>query len=93
VGTLRAKEIFNDARIKVIAVESVDVQPSKANNSCQLYGNIEPIAIIICGPDTTYALDIEAKPTPFDQLIRDIPELGSMIVGSFPSSEHRYSLI
>jgi uncharacterized spore protein YtfJ len=79
MGTLRAREIYHDAGFMLIAVESVDFQHSKTNIGWQLYGNIEPIAVIVCGPDGTYALDMEAKPAAFDQLKQEIPEIDSII--------------
>ena len=79
MGTLRASEIFNDSTLTLIAVVSVDFRHSKTNTGCQLYGSIEPIAVIVCSPDGTYALDMEAKPANFDQLRQDIPELGALI--------------
>lgn len=79
MATLRATEIFNNARHRLIAIESVDFQYSKTYTSCRLYGNIEPIAVIVCGQDGNYVLDMEAKLTILDQLIQDIPELDAMI--------------
>ncbi len=76
---LRVNEIFNDARLRLIAVESVDFQHSKSNACCLLSGNIKPVAVIICGPGGAYALDMEAKPITSDQLRQDIPELDSII--------------
>ena len=79
MGPLRTHEIFNDSRLMLIAVESVDFQHSKTNASCWLYGNIEPIAVIVCGPDEIYALDMDAKLIVLDQLRQDIPELDAII--------------
>ena len=79
MGTLRASEIFNDSRLMLIAVESVDVQHCKTYIGCRMFGNIKPIAVIVCGPDGTYALDVEAKPATLDQLRQDIPELDAII--------------
>jgi hypothetical protein len=79
MGTLRSREIFKDSRLLLIAIESVDLRHSKTNTACQLYGNIEPIAVIVCGPDATYALDIEGKPAALDQLRQNIPELDAII--------------
>lgn len=79
MSTLRASVIFSDSRLTLIAVESVDLRHSKTNTGCRLYGNIEPVAVIVCGPDGTYALDMEAKLTAFDQLRQDIPELDTII--------------
>ena len=79
MGTLRASEIFNDSGLMLIAIESVDFRHSKTNTVCRMYGKIEPIAVIVCGPDAIYALDMEAKPAALDQLRQDIPELDAII--------------
>lgn len=79
MGTLRTIEIFNDSMFTLIAVESVDFQHSKTNTGCHLYGNIEPIAVVVCSADGTYAVDMEAKPANLEQLRQTIPELDAII--------------
>jgi len=79
MGTLRAREIFHDAGCQIIAVESVEVQKSKADSGCHAYGKIEPVAVIVCGPDRTYALDMESAPAPLDRLRQDVPGLDAMM--------------
>lgn len=76
---LRATEIFNDSRLMLIAIESVNCNHSTTSTSYRLYGKIEPIAVIVCGPDGIYALNMEAKFTILDQLRQDIPELDAII--------------
>lgn len=78
---LRASEIFRDSGFSLIAVDSVEFRFNKANTLFYLSGNIEPIALIVCTPGETYALDMEAKPIAFDQLRQNIPELDGMIKG------------
>jgi len=63
----------------LIAVESMDYRHRKSNSSCGLYGNIKPIAVIVCGPDGVCAFDMEAKPTALEPLRQDIPELDAII--------------
>ena len=82
MGTLRASVIFNNAKLLLIVVESVDCQHNKWNSGCYLYGNIEPIALIVCTQDKTYALDMQSNPASIDILKQDIPEL-SEIMTSF----------
>ena len=77
--TLRAREIFSDVRLSLFAVESVDVQQGKTRSSCHVYGRMAPVAVIVCGPDKAYALDMESKPTSLDRLRQDIPGLNAMI--------------
>lgn len=76
MGTLRTSEIFNDARLKLIAVESVDFLHDKTNTGCRLYGSIEPVAVIVSGPDGSYAVNMEATLIDLDQLRQIFPELG-----------------
>lgn len=78
MGTLRASVILNDSSLMLIAVESVDLQPSKMGSGCFLHGNIKPIAVVVCGVDGIYAIDMEAKIIRFDQLRQDTPELDAM---------------
>ena len=78
MATLRVSEIFSDSRLTLIAVESVDFQHNKMNTGCQLYGNIEPVIVIVCGPDRTYALDMEAKLVDLGQLKQNISGLDTL---------------
>ena len=76
---LRVSEIFNSSGILVLAVESINFQRNKTNASCWLHGRIEPMAVIVYGPDEVYALDMDAKAIALDQLLQDTPELDAMI--------------
>jgi len=80
--TLRATEVFNDSKKLIIAIESVDCRQTKTGTGCQLYGKIEPIAVIVSGPDGKYAFDMEARVVLLEKLKQDIPELDD-IVASF----------
>lgn len=88
---LRAREILNDSRLLLIVVESVELQHNKTNTNCQLYGDIKPIALIVCALDKTYALDMESNPTSIDRLREGIPELNAIIT-SFNAALNSTSL-
>ena len=79
MGKLRTSEFFNDSKLTLIAVESIDFQYHKTNASCVLHGRIDPVAVIVRSADGTYALDMEAKPVDLDQLKQDISELHAML--------------
>lgn len=79
MATLRAREIFHDAGCQLIAVESVDYQRGRTRSGCHVYGRVEPVAVIICGPDRAYALDMESGPVSLDRLKEDVPGLDAMI--------------
>jgi hypothetical protein len=88
MGTLRASEIFYGTRRRLIAIESVDFGYDKTDAVCRMQGKIEPVALIVCTPDTCYALDMQARPAAVDPLRQAIPELDAMInqkPGSDPS--------
>lgn len=76
---LRAIELFRNSRFLLIGVESVDFRLNKTDIFCQISGNIEPVAVIVCGPDGNNAFDMEARPTALNQLRQNIPELDDMI--------------
>ena len=78
MATLRTREIFDNTTYKVIVVESVDIRHSTTKMSRQLYGFIEPIAVVVYGPGGIVAFDVETGPVSFDQLSRNIPELDAM---------------
>ncbi len=45
-----------------------------------MHGNIEPIAVVVCSQDRTYALDMEARPADYDKLRQNLPELDDIEV-------------
>ncbi len=79
MATLRASEIFSDSGRRLIAIESVDFVCDRTGSASRLYGKIEPVALIVCTPDTHYAQDIQARPVALDQLRQDMPELDAIM--------------
>jgi len=79
MSTFRVNEIAINTELKIIAIESVGLQHYKINNSTQLYGKIEPIAIIVASTDGIYALNMAAESVDLDKLKHDIPELDAML--------------
>ncbi len=57
------------------------IRPEAGNFACgcQLYGKIEPVAVIVCGPHGVYALVAEATPVDLDQLRRGMPGLDDLV--------------
>ena len=72
---LRTREVYKDSTRTLIAVESVDFQHNTTNTGGHFIGNINPIAVIVHGPEGKYALDMEANPANMDQLREELPEL------------------
>lgn len=84
--TLRTSEVFSDTKIKLIAVESVKTRYNRSNSGCHFYADIQPIALVVCGTDGAYALDMESMPADVDLLKQNVPEL-SVIVGRYRRNE------
>jgi hypothetical protein len=81
MATLRARELFSDTRHRLISVESIDVHETKSARGCRLFVFMQSLAVIVCSPDKTYALDMAAQPADLEHLIQTVPELESMIEG------------
>ena len=79
MGSLRATEVVNHDGLCLIAIESIERQHNMMELGCQLYGRLDPIAIIVCTRDRVYALDMQGRPTAIEQLLEDIPELQDII--------------
>ena len=72
--TLRSREIYKDSNVTLIAVDSIELRPSKTTFGFHCSGTIEPIAVIVSGPDGTYAVGMDAQALDLDQLRRDLPD-------------------
>ena len=79
MATMHASRLYSDASRTLIAVGTVELHLDKSSNSCRLYGNIAPVAVIVCSPNETYAMDMQAKPAALDKLRQATPELESMM--------------
>lgn len=75
MDTIRAAEIYDDGRFRLIAVESARFGHSKTNTGCLMYGKLELVTIIVSAPEGTCALDSDARPIALDKLKQDIPGL------------------
>lgn len=62
MARLRAITVFADQRFTVIAVESVELRHGNTGYGHHLTASLEPVAVVVKGPDKTYAVDMEAKP-------------------------------
>ena len=65
---IRSRTIYSDAALTVRVIESVETWCSQTTARCGLMGRIEPVAVIVRGPDGEYALDIDAQPIGKDYL-------------------------
>lgn len=79
MAVLRASKILHDSRFMLVAVESVDFQRGKMGKACQLYGVIEPVAVIVCDMKAIYALDMTGNPIAVDRLIEAVPGLDAVL--------------
>ena len=63
MASKRTHTLFSDARLTVRVVETLETSVRRARGSCQLFGRVAPIAVLIDTPDGTLALDMEGRPT------------------------------
>lgn len=85
MGTFRINELFIDPALTLIVVEAVDFRTTRTTTGGYAYGNIAPIAIVICRRDGTTAWDMQAQPASVEQLRRDVPELDAVLSTSVPT--------
>ncbi len=83
MATLRANKVFSNAIFTLVVIESIEFQSGKMTTGCHLYVSIKPVAVVVCTPGRTYALDMEAKLTTLDELRRSVPELDTFISPPF----------
>lgn len=79
MSVLRLREMYNDAGLTLLAVETVTVQRSAAGGFGYCSGNLQPVAIIVSTRAQRYALDMNAQPIQLGQLVRDLPELAGWL--------------
>ena len=65
---LRNRQVFRDKALTISVVESVESWHDQSSSRCQVIGKIEPLAVVVSGPDGDYALDVNAQPIDPDHL-------------------------
>lgn len=65
---LRIRQIYSDTAFTVRVVESVETWQSRTPSGCQTAGRIEPLAVVVSGPDGEYAVDVNAEPIGTERL-------------------------
>ena len=79
MDTLRATEIFSQAGLCLIAIESADLQQSKTELGYHIRAHLAPLALIVCTSDEIFAFDMQAQPIAVEHLVENIPELKNII--------------
>ena len=77
--TCRINEIVVDPALTLIVVQAVEFRTTTITTGGFMFGNIAPVAIVVCRQDGTTALDMQANPASVEQLRRDIPELDGVL--------------
>lgn len=77
--SIRASEIYRNAGFVLVALERVEYRQDKMKKLFQIYGRIEPIAVVICSPDTVTAIDMTGAPIAVDRLRGSIPNLDAIL--------------
>jgi hypothetical protein len=72
---LRSREVYKDSNVTLTAVESINSRTGTTNFGFHFSGTIEPIAVIVSGPDGAYGLGMDGEALDLDQLRREIPDI------------------
>lgn len=76
---LRSCEIYRDDRVTVIGIESVASNYGKSAAAYQLYGKVEPVAVLVCTAGKFSAVDINGDPIDLELLRDTVPELDGIL--------------
>ena len=75
--TFRARPVSVEQRFSLIAIECVESHRHRSSNGCRFSALLEPVALVVCGPETIRALDMQGNAMDVDELRRNVPELDS----------------
>ena len=73
--TFRAKRVLDRPSLVLIVVETVSFQSHRSGAGCGFSAAISPVALVICTPAATQALDLNGRPVELDALRRQVPVL------------------
>jgi hypothetical protein len=76
---VRATTIYSDSAMKVIAVESLRSYRNADHRRCHLYGELRPLAVVVCASDSISAVDINGRAMDVDRLSEEVPSLRTTI--------------
>jgi len=80
--TCRTSRLLDRDSLVLIVVESVSSERHSASSGCWFSASVAPVALVICKPKRTQALDMYGNPIDLDELRRKVPaldcELGSL---------------
>lgn len=85
MNSLRAVEIYRDAKLMLIVVEAVEHGKMRSEWGYRLHGSMKPVAVVVCTANETYTLAVEHELPHLGSLLEDVPELHAMIA-SFTST-------
>ena len=85
MATIRPRPVFSDSTLTIVAIESIEIEQHRTIMGNQLFGAARPVAVVICAPDSAYALDMSAKSIDFERLRQEIPGLEAIITSHFSS--------
>lgn len=77
--TLRANIIYSGAAARVIAIESIECLPQKSGGFCRLYASIEAAALIVCGANENYVVNLAPTEISLEEFEQLVPGLRVMM--------------
>ena len=77
--TLRANIIYSSAATRVIAIESIECLPQKSDGFCRLYARIEAAALIVCGANENFVVNLASTKISLEEFEQRVPGLRAMM--------------
>lgn len=77
--TLRANTIYSSAATRVIAIESIECLPQKSVGFYRLYASIEAAALIVCGANQNFVVNLAPTEISLEEFEQRVPGLRSML--------------
>lgn len=79
--TLRAAMVYQSAATSVVAVESIEFHHHRSPSGMQLFGKLQPVAIVVKNQTGINAFDLFNEPLGLDDLMHKVPNLAVILDG------------
>ena len=76
---LRASCIFREGALELYAVERVDCRHQRETDYCVFSASLDPVAVVVCGPDGAHAVDMDSRAADLDVLTGHLPDLAAAV--------------
>lgn len=79
MNRLRTVKLYQDAKRKIVVIESVELRQHQFDRGGQVYASITPLAIVVCHSEGNAVFAVDAEDTSLEALKQNHPELDECI--------------